>query len=135
MNDDKETKIKLPTKKIILFVEDDKFFTGLLAKRLMASDYDVLHANTGAEAVKILESKTPDLMVFDIILPEMDGLELLRQVKLNPQTKGIPVIILSNLGSKEQLEKAQAFGAKKFLIKATVSVDQVLEQINTIIDK
>jgi len=111
-----------------MIVEDDKFFMDLLAKRLSASGLSVIHAHNGEEAISLNQSEKPSVILLDVLLPEKDGFAVLAELKGNESSKGTPVILLSNLGSKENLEKAKALKAYNFLIKATVSLDQVMKE-------
>lgn len=91
--------------KKVMIVEDDKFFMDLLAKRLSASGLSVIHAHSGDEALSLTQSQKPEAILLDVLLPEKDGFAVLTELKNNESTKNIPVIMLSNLGSKENLEK------------------------------
>ena len=96
----------------------------------MAAEKCVLfHASNGEEAVKIFETETPDVVLLDILLPGIDGFEILKKIRANEKTKNTPVIILSNLGQKTDLEKGKELGATKFLIKATVNLDEIVGEI------
>ncbi|PIT91451.1 response regulator [Candidatus Kaiserbacteria bacterium CG10_big_fil_rev_8_21_14_0_10_49_17] len=115
----------------ILVVEDDKLLSDLLLRKLGGSSYYVMHARTGEEALEILKDNKPDVILLDILLPGVDGFEVLRQVKSSPILKQIPVIVLSNLGQESDLEKGKELGAKKFLIKATLTLDDVVRTIES----
>ncbi|MFA6536643.1 MAG: response regulator [Candidatus Paceibacterota bacterium] len=112
----------------VLIIEDDKFFIDLLAKRLSQAGFAVLFANDGKSGIAIIKTEKPAVVLLDVLLPETDGFEVLSQIKADESTKAIPVILLSNLGSKENLEKSQKFGAYNFMIKATVSLDQIIKE-------
>jgi len=84
--------------KKILIVEDDKFLRELIVKKLSSEGYEVPEAVNGEEGVKKIEEEKPDLVLLDLILPGMDGFEVLTQIKKNSELAQIPVIILSNLG-------------------------------------
>ena len=120
----------LGTKAKVLIIEDDKFFIDLLAKRLSQAGFSVLFANDGKSGLTIIKTEKPAAVLLDVLLPETDGFEVLSQIKADESTKSIPVILLSNLGSKENLEKSQKFGAFNFMIKATVSLDQIIKETN-----
>ncbi|OHA20546.1 MAG: hypothetical protein A2836_01170 [Candidatus Taylorbacteria bacterium RIFCSPHIGHO2_01_FULL_45_63] len=120
--------ISLEGKKL-LWVEDDNFLSDLVAKKLAAEKCVLFHASNGEEAVKIFETETPDVVLLDILLPGIDGFEILKKIRANEKTKNTPVIILSNLGQKTDLEKGKELGATKFLIKATVNLDEIVGEI------
>src|SRR3989338_3510950 len=100
----------------VLWVEDDMFLTDILVKKLSAEGANVLHANNGEEALKLLESEKPQVILLDILLSGIDGFEVLRRVKTDDKVKHIPVILLSNLGQKADLDKGKELGATKFMI-------------------
>src|SRR5438105_1960142 len=102
--------------KHILIVEDDKFLIELLAKSFSLEGFEVSQANDGIEAFKSIKKITPDLILLDLLLPDingltMDGFEILSRIKKDPASSQIPVIILSNLDQKEQIEKGLHLGA------------------------
>jgi len=112
----------------VLIVEDDRFFIDLLAKHLSQANFAVLFANTGEEALQMIKTEIPTVVLLDILLPQIDGFDVLTQMKADERTKDVPVILLSNLGSKENLERSKQLGAYNFLIKATVSLDQIIKE-------
>jgi two-component system, sensor histidine kinase and response regulator len=128
--DEVNTQEKTLAGKKILWVEDDKFLSSMIAKRLTNEGALLTHATDGEEAVTfIARDEKPDIVMLDIILPKLDGFQVLQKIKTNPATKDIPVILLSNLGQPSEIEKGQQLGALKFLVKATVSLDQIVKEI------
>lgn len=121
-------------KKTILIIEDDKFLQSLVAKKLIEAGFEVLVSSDSKEAMKVLENQKPDLIVLDIILPVMNGFEILSMLKKDDATKNIPVIILSNLGQKEEVEKAMALGAVDFMIKVNFTPEEILRKIKSIVE-
>lgn len=119
--------------KKILAVEDDKFLSGLVAKKLSAAGFTMMHAANGEEALKMIEEDKPDLILLDLLLPEMSGFEVLEKIKADPLTKDIPVILFSNLGQKEDIEKGVKLGANKYLVKATVVLDDLVREIQDLV--
>ncbi|MDO8620275.1 MAG: response regulator [bacterium] len=117
----------------IMWVEDDKFLSDIIGRRLKAQECNLIHSINAEEALRDLQKNTPDLLLLDILLPGIDGFEILKRVKENPRTKNIPVILLSNLGQKEDIEKGRALGAARFLIKATVTLDEIVEEIKVVL--
>jgi len=113
----------------ILWVEDDKFIGTILAKKLINSGFDLFHANNGEEALEALRSSRPDAIVVDLLLPGMSGFEILQKVKQDPGLKDIPCMVLSNLSKPSDIEKARVLGAKKFLVKAATSLDQIVAEV------
>ncbi len=117
-----------------MWIEDDKFLNDLIARKLSGQGCTLFHASAGEEAFGILEKEVPDLILLDIRLSGIDGFEILKRLKDNPKTKQIPVIILSNFGQKEDREKGKALGAARFLIKATVTLDEVIAEIQKVLN-
>lgn len=115
--------------KNILLVEDDPFLIDIYSTQLKKSGFSVEVAADGETALSKIKEKKPDLMVLDIVLPEMDGWEILRKIKSIAELDNLKVIILSNLGQKEEVEKGLSLGAIKYLIKAHYAPSQVVEEI------
>ena len=114
-------------------VEDDKFLRGLLVQKLVKEGISVLEAVDGEEAVRITGEKMPSLVLLDLILPGIDGFAVLDQIKKNPKTKDIPVIILSNLGQKDDVERGISLGAKDYLVKAYLTPSEVVDKVREVI--
>lgn len=119
--------------KSILLVEDDPYITEIYAIKLKEFGYAVEIAVDGQECLKKIEEKKPDLLLLDIVLPNIDGWEILRKIKSNEKLKDLKVIILSNLGQKEEVEKGLKLGAAKFLIKAHFTPSEVVKEIRKIL--
>src|SRR3989338_633617 len=126
--------INLEGKKIV-WVEDDQFLNDIIARKFSATKCLFFHASEGEEALKIINREMPDIVMLDIILSGMDGFEILRRIKSDPKTKYIPVILLSNLGQTSDIEKGKSLGATRFLIKATVTPNDIIEQIEEVINE
>ncbi|MFH1170035.1 MAG: response regulator [Candidatus Vogelbacteria bacterium] len=120
-------------KKTILIVEDDEFLRSLTAKRLEKENYHIEVAVDGENAISMIETAHPSLILLDLLLPGKDGFEVLKKIRETDATKAIPVIIFSNLGQKEDIEKAKALGVDDFLIKANFTLDDVVGKIKKLI--
>ncbi len=121
--------------KKIMWVEDDKFLNDIIARKLAGEKCTLLHSFDGADAIQIITAEMPDVILLDIILPGIDGFEILRRIKLDSKIKHIPVILLSNLGQPADLEKGRGMGATLFLVKATVTLDEIIEKIKLVISE
>jgi CheY-like chemotaxis protein len=119
----------------ILIAEDDKFLANAYRVKLTKSNFEVKIAMDGVEAMTVLQSFTPDLILLDLVMPKKDGFTVLSELKASPQFKNIPVLVASNLGQKEDLDKAMALGAKGFVVKADMSLEDLIKKINSIIGK
>ncbi len=113
----------------ILVVEDDKFLRGLLVRKLESFSFGVESAVSGEEAVKKIKKVFPQLILLDLVLPGIDGFDVLREIKAEEKTKNIPVIILSNLGQKEEVERGLKLGAEDYMIKAHFTPDEIVEKV------
>lgn len=116
-------------KKRVLIIEDDKFLGSLLARKLEKEEFTVSLVTNGVEAFDKINESLPNLILLDLILPNMNGFEILEILKKNQKTKDVPVIILSNLGQKEDIEKSLKLGAADHLIKAYFTPQEIVEKI------
>lgn len=119
----------------ILAIEDDNFLRDLLARKLGSINAEFIAAIDGENALEILKTEKPSVILLDLILPGIDGFEVLEKIKSDPHTEDIPVIILSNLGQDSDVERAKSLGAVDFLIKANFSIDEVIGKIKAIFAK
>lgn len=119
--------------KNILIVEDDKFLRELISQKLVKEGFNISEAVDGEEGVKKIKEEKPDLVLLDLILPGIDGFEVLAKTKEDPELVPIPVIILSNLGQKEDVERGLKLGAADYLIKAHFTPGEIIEKIRTIL--
>lgn len=117
----------------ILWAEDDKLLGTILTKKIQQSGFVLFKANNGSEVFKILDTEVPNIIILDILLPEMNGFDVLQKIKTNEKFRKIPVIMLSNLSKQGDIEKAKLLGANKFLVKAAVSLDQIIREIEQLV--
>ncbi len=117
----------------ILIVEDDKFLRELMVGKLSQEDFKIIEAVDGEGALKKLKDFSPDLILLDLILPGVDGFEVLSKIKENANTSSIPVIVLSNLGQREDVERGMKLGAVDYLVKAHFTPNEIIDKVkNTI---
>ncbi|MEI8067320.1 MAG: response regulator [Candidatus Shapirobacteria bacterium] len=119
--------------KKILIAEDDKFLGSAYRLKLTKAGFEVQIAVDGEEMLKILETYSPDLILLDLVMPVMDGFTALKNLRANPKYKSIPVIIASNLGQKEDIDRTQALGISDFVVKSDLSLDDLIQKINKLI--
>ena len=117
----------------VLIVEDDRFLRDLIQQKLTKEGFTTISAVDGEEGLKITKEQKPHLVLLDLILPGMDGFEVLRKIKSDPETAATPVVVLSNLGQKEDVEKGMAFGVKDYVIKAHHTPSEVVVKIKQIL--
>ncbi len=97
--------------KKILLVEDEPMLSNLLRQRLEKEGFQITLAHDGSEAIKILKQYKPDLILLDIILPKLSGFEVMEMMKSDPTLQSAPVVVVSNLGQAEDVERGQNLGA------------------------
>jgi DNA-binding response OmpR family regulator len=117
--------------KKILIVEDDKFLANAYRVKLTKAGFETQLATDGDEAIKVLESFRPDLIILDLVMPVKDGFTTLKELKEHESYKTIPVIIASNLGQKEDREKALGLGASDFVVKSDINLNDLISKINS----
>jgi len=117
----------------LLLVEDDALTIRLYQKALQQEDFVIDTAENGEEGLEKLKKNKPTLILLDIMMPKMDGIELLQELKSNPDTKDIPVIVLTNLSGSKDAENALEIGAVKFIVKSKTRPNEVLEIVKSII--
>lgn len=118
--------------KKILVIEDDKFLRELISQKLLNEGYDIAEAVDGEKGIESVKSEKPDLILLDLILPGIDGFEVLARIKSDPEISNVPVIVLSNLGQKDDIEKGLNMGAVDYLIKAHFTPAEIVEKIRAI---
>ncbi len=119
--------------KYIIIVEDDVFLGDLLQQKLIKEKCLVFLAKDGETGVEKIQEKKPDLVLLDILLPGIDGYEVLRKIKADPKLADIPVIIFSNFGQRTDIEKAEQLGAIDFIVKATSSLDDIVSRVKSVL--
>ncbi|MFA6296117.1 MAG: response regulator [Patescibacteria group bacterium] len=123
----------MPTK--ILIVEDETALLYALKAELSQNDFEVIEAIDGEKGLQALEKQIPDIIILDLLLPGIDGFEVLQRIKSKPEMKNIPVIILTNLGDKESVEKGKKLGADDYLIKTDYSLEEVINKLKSLVNK
>jgi CheY-like chemotaxis protein len=121
--------------KKILLIEDDKLFVRIYKNSLKKEGYDTSFIENGLDAVKQAKEFKPDLIMLDLVMPKKDGFETLQDLKENPETKNIPVFVLSALESEADVNKIKALGAKKYIFKSSNSLNIVLKEVSTFLKK
>ncbi len=117
----------------ILIIEDDRFLRQLIARKIGQQGYEVIEAVDGEEGIKKIKQEKPILILLDLILPGVDGFEVLSRIKKDSDTKHIPVIILSNLGQREDVDRGLNLGAEDFLIKAHFTPTEIIDKIASVL--
>ena len=115
--------------KTILFIEDESALQKTFGDILSQEGYEMISALDGEVGLRLAKEKKPDLILLDLVLPRVHGFKVLKQLKTDPVTKKIPIIVLTNLEGIGDVEKAIELGATTYLIKAQYSLEEVLEKI------
>ena len=110
-------------------MEDNIFLRKLYREKLTRAGFEFIEATNGVEGVNKVISEDPDLVILDLILPRKNGFDVLSEMKNNPKTKNIPVIILSNLGQELDIKEGLALGAREYLVKTEVRLSEVVNRV------
>lgn len=113
----------------ILLAEDDRFLRKAAGAMLRRQGFTVLTAEDGEEALRVARAETPDLILLDLIMPKMQGFEVLKALKSDPQTSPIPVVILSNLGQESDSKAAREMGALDYWVKANLALEELVRRV------
>lgn len=116
-------------KKRILLVEDDPFLIDVYTTKLKEEGFLVDIATTGKECLEKMEKESFDLLILDIVLPKVDGWEILEKVGKEKTIKNLKILVLSNLSQKEEVERGIKLGADKYLIKAHHTPSEIIKEI------
>lgn len=120
----------MPNKKAkILIIEDDKFLLKLYSDKLRREGFEVIESISGKEGSNKVFVEKPDLVILDLVLPQKSGFEILSEMKLNSETKNIPVVILTNLGQEVDIKRGLELGAVAYLVKTEFSINQLGEVV------
>ena len=117
----------------VLLAEDDRFLRRAAEARLRRHGLDVLTAADGEEALRIARAERLDLVLLDVVMPKLEGFEVLKLLKEDPATAGVPVIVLSNLGQERDVAQAKALGAVAFLVKAHLSLQDLVDRVEAVL--
>lgn len=119
----------------LLLVEDDSFLAGMYVTKLTMEGFEAELAIDGKAGLEKAKKTKPDLILLDVLLPKMNGFDVLRELKNDPTTKNIPVILLTNLGQKSDVVRGLDLGAVDYLIKAHFMPSEVVEKIKEVLSK
>ena len=119
--------------KKILFIEDESSLQKSLGEILRENNYDMISAFDGKVGLELAKTKKPDLILLDIILPVINGIDVLKELKKDKKTKNIPVIVLTNVENMDNVDKTIELGATAYLVKAKYTMEDVIEKIKEIL--
>jgi len=117
-------------KKKILYIEDDPILQKTLGRKLKVEGFKVISALDGKEGLILVQKERPDLILLDLILPQMGGVEFLKELRKNEETKDIPVVVLTNVSEEiEKIQQILELGIKGYLVKSEYSLEEIVEKI------
>lgn len=119
----------------ILIIEDDQFIRDIYTDELIKNGFAVDSVGTGKEGLDKLSQNKYDLLLLDVMLPDTNGLEILKQVKQNPATKSLKIILLTNLGQDAAIQQGFKLGADKYLIKMSYNPDQIVSEVKMYLEE
>jgi len=112
-----------------LWVEDDAFLAEFITKTLTDGGADVVYVNSGEQALEKIESEEFDVAVVDILLPGVDGWDVIQKVREHKNTQNIPIIVFSNLGRQEEVNKGIELGADRFIVKSSIHPKELISEV------
>lgn len=115
-------------KKKILVIEDDEHVSKVYEMKFSKEGYNTIFVMSGEEAVEKITDEKPNLVILDLMVPKKDGFVILEEIKKNPSTASIPVLVLSNLGGKGDQDRALALGANEYMVKVNYSMQEVIDR-------
>jgi len=113
----------------IVLVEDDAILSKVIDEELSEAGFDVIKTFDGPKGLAVIKSKKPDLVLLDLMLPGMHGFEVLSEMKKDPEVQSIPVIILTMLGSDDDIKKGIQLGAVDYIVKSQHAVGEIIDKI------
>ena len=119
--------------KTILFIEDESALQKILGEALSKEGYKIIPALDGEIGLRLVKIKKPDLVLLDLILPKIDGFEVLKRIKEDPEISEIPIIVLTNLEGIKDVDRALELGATTYLVKENYNLEEVVEKIKKVL--
>ncbi len=124
----------MTNRKKILIAEDDSFLLSMYANKFEMENFSVFTAEDGKKALRTALKELPDLILLDLMLPGMDGFEVLKELKSDEKGKRIPVILLTNLSQRDEIDRGIGLGAMDYLIKAHFMPSEVVEKVKNVLN-
>jgi len=115
----------------ILIVEDDSLIVKIYSTRLKADGFTVVSADNGEDGLALAIKEIPDFILLDVMMPKMDGFNVLQQLRANPALGKVPIIVYSNLAQESEMQKAKDLGATEFIVKANISPTELVGKIKS----
>ncbi|MBX4205405.1 MAG: response regulator transcription factor [Candidatus Doudnabacteria bacterium] len=119
----------------ILVVEDEEILLTALSEELKQEGFEVVGAKDGVEGLEKAAAEQPNLMLLDLVMPRLDGISTLKQMKAQENTKDIPIVILTNLSDYDKISDALSMGAMDYLVKANYRLEELVTKIKTVLER
>ena len=119
----------------IVLIEDDEILSKVIDEELESSGFDVIKSFDGIDGLEVVKDKKPDLILLDLVLPKMHGFDVLSELKDDPSTKDIPVIILTMLGGDEDVKKGISLGAEDYIVKSQHAVGEIIDKVKSFFEE
>lgn len=116
-------------KKLIIVAEDDQYYADIYKSKLTQEGFEVMITENGEETLKAAREKKPDLILLDLVMPIKDGFEVLEELMMEDSLKSVKVIVFSNLGKEEDVDRAKKLGAAEYLVKANTSIQEMVNYV------
>lgn len=125
------------TKKSVIIMEDDVAMAEIVSHKLASSGFAVRHAEDGKQGIGMIAESAPDLVLLDLMMPEVSGFQVLEEIRKSPDKKiaNLPVIVLSNLWSNSDILRVKNLRADDYLVKAYFTPEEILGKINALLEK
>ena len=120
-------------KPIVALIEDDELIAEMYATKFTKEGYDLRHAADGFSGLELVKKDMPDIILLDIIMPKMDGFQLLQELRKQEQFKNLPIIMLTNLGQEEDVQKGRELGATDYFIKTNFTPQAIVDKVRTLL--
>jgi DNA-binding response OmpR family regulator len=117
----------------VMLVEDEKSLADMYMMKFKREGFETCYINNGDGITETAAGEKPNIIMLDVILPKVDGFTALKELKDNPKTKKIPVVMLTNLGQDEDIKKGKEYGADGYLVKANLTPTQVVAKIKEVL--
>lgn len=124
----------MPRKRIVI-IEDEPILLKALNIELLSAEFEVMSAIDGESGLDLIREEKPDLVLLDLVLPKMSGFEVLEKIKTDKKLKKIPVVVLSNLGQKEEYKRGLQLGATDYFIKSNTDLSLLTQKLKDILHR
>lgn len=119
--------------KTVLLVEDNDFIRNMYQLKLSKSGLEVVEAGDGVQALEKIKAQKPDVILLDLMMPNMGGLDVLKQLKSDGMLPDLPVVVLTNVMDQQSVDDAKKLGARDYIVKTDLTPTQVVEKIQPLL--